>query len=163
MRNLESRNGFQTKGTKGTKEGTCLAGGNGANGEGKGVLPAEHGEHTEGDGCGARRKDGKVRREAVLADSHREGRLDVGPWWRRRRKPRPGELPYGVREVFSDPITRAFARERAAGVYANWQVRERAVGLEFKCVCCERTRPGRERREPGSQVCVRCVQEAGFV
>ncbi len=143
MRNLESRNGFQTKGTKGTKEGTCLTGGNGAN--------------------GAKREEGRAESGRVLADSHREGRLDVGPWWRRRRKPRPGELPYGVREVFSDPITRAFARERAAGVYANWQARERAAGVEFKCVCCERTRPGRERREPGSQVCVRCVQEAGFV
>lgn len=33
----------------------------------------------------------------------------------------------------------------------------------FRCVCCGRLRGDQERREPASEVCVRCVHEAGYL
>ena len=32
----------------------------------------------------------------------------------------------------------------------------------FRCVCCGRLRGEQERREPESEVCIRCVRDAGF-
>jgi len=32
----------------------------------------------------------------------------------------------------------------------------------FRCVCCGRLRGDQERREPASEVCIRCVRAAGF-
>ena len=62
-----------------------------------------------------------------------------------------------------DLIGRAFAREREALFWPVWQ--PESVPLPpgaFKCVCCVRNRSANERREPESEVCVRCVREAGF-
>jgi len=32
----------------------------------------------------------------------------------------------------------------------------------FRCVCCGRLRATNERREPASEVCIRCVEDAGY-
>ncbi len=67
-------------------------------------------------------------------------------------------------EAWPDAIERAWTRE--------WEARRRQVppmecesAMErvFECVCCGKTRPEEQRREPESEVCVRCVQEAGFL
>jgi hypothetical protein len=32
----------------------------------------------------------------------------------------------------------------------------------FRCLLCERVRPDEQRREPESEICIKCVEEAGF-
>ena len=64
-------------------------------------------------------------------------------------------------EMFSDPITRAIARDRElrrVGVPEDDTVWDHV----FWCVCCGRLRGEEERREPRSSLCIRCVREAGF-
>ena len=65
--------------------------------------------------------------------------------------------------AYADVITRAFQREREA---RRWPVWAPDILLlppgAFKCVCCGRNRAAEERREPKSEVCVRCVRMAGF-
>jgi hypothetical protein len=66
-----------------------------------------------------------------------------------------------VNEVFSDPITRAIARNRdlrQAGV----PERDSVFDHVFRCVCCGKVRSDEERQGPRSQLCLRCVQDAGF-
>jgi len=62
-----------------------------------------------------------------------------------------------------DRIGRAFARERKAGFWPVWQPGILLVHAAiFKCVCCGKERRTEDRREPESEVCVRCVRAAGF-
>ena len=65
-------------------------------------------------------------------------------------------------EMFSDPITRAFAREREARTWVRFLEADCHAYHVFECVCCGKTRPDELRREPWSEVCVKCVREAGF-
>jgi hypothetical protein len=62
-----------------------------------------------------------------------------------------------------DRIGRAFEREREARFWPVWQPEfvPPQPGA-FKCVCCGQTRKAEERREPESEVCVRCVRAAGY-
>ena len=32
----------------------------------------------------------------------------------------------------------------------------------FKCELCQQTRPDEMRREPDSEICIKCVEDAGF-
>jgi hypothetical protein len=62
-----------------------------------------------------------------------------------------------------DRLERAFERER-------WHRRVQPLPVSFDtvqahvfvCVCCGRRRRDEDRREPDSEVCVQCVQAAGF-
>jgi hypothetical protein len=67
-----------------------------------------------------------------------------------------------VAEVFEDPITRAYAREREARRWVRFLERDCWVNHVFRCVCCGRVRSEEERREPRSSLCIRCVREVGF-
>jgi hypothetical protein len=69
------------------------------------------------------------------------------------------------RGVQSDAIARAFKREREreARFWPVWQPDFVVMRpAEFKCVCSARNRKAEERREPESEMCVRCVRAAGF-
>jgi hypothetical protein len=67
-------------------------------------------------------------------------------------------------DPWRDPIALAFAREREARRYLPWPMEQDSVHWHvFRCVCCGKVRSDEERREPESEVCVRCVGEAGFV
>ena len=63
---------------------------------------------------------------------------------------------------YLDRIARAVERERE---HARVGVPERdAVWAHaFRCVCCGKLRGEQERREPRSEVCMRCVHEAGYL
>jgi hypothetical protein len=62
-----------------------------------------------------------------------------------------------------DWIGESFAREREARRIVRWPPEYESVFAHvFKCVCCGRTRPEEERREPHSDVCLSCVRAAGF-
>lgn len=65
-------------------------------------------------------------------------------------------------EGYQDRITRAFRRERGDGMPRLKPECETVWAHVFRCVCCGRLRDERERREPASEVCIRCVREAGF-
>jgi hypothetical protein len=62
---------------------------------------------------------------------------------------------------YQDRIARAVARERE---HLRVRIPERETVLDqtFQCVCCGCWRGNQERREPCSQVCLRCVEDAGF-
>jgi hypothetical protein len=78
---------------------------------------------------------------------------------KRRRGARCGGADFRLR----DPIALAFARERDARRCVVWPLEcESVFAHVFKCVCCGKTRPEEERREPESEVCVQCVRAAGF-
>ena len=63
---------------------------------------------------------------------------------------------------FMDRIDRAFERERAAREVC-WPPEDDSVWEHvFRCVCCGRSRREELRREPDSEVCVRCVEAAGL-
>ncbi len=64
-------------------------------------------------------------------------------------------------EGYLDRLARAVERERE---HARVRVPERDAvwARAFRCVCCGRLRDDRERREPASLVCMRCVREAGY-
>jgi hypothetical protein len=65
--------------------------------------------------------------------------------------------------IIPDCLARAFERER-------WHRRvlylpvsfDTARAHVFECVCCGRCRREEDRREPDSEVCIQCVNEAGF-
>jgi len=61
-----------------------------------------------------------------------------------------------------DFIGRAASREREARRICRAPERESVFARVFRCVVCDRQRPDEQRREPGSEVCVKCVEEAGF-
>ena len=62
-----------------------------------------------------------------------------------------------------DRIGKAFAREQEAGRWPVWGPELVIVApAVFRCVCCGGNRRTEERREPQSEVCVRCVRAAGF-
>ena len=62
---------------------------------------------------------------------------------------------------YQDRIARAVAREQER---VRVEMPERGTVLDqvFQCVCCGQARGDEERREPGSEVCMRCVEDAGF-
>src|SRR4051812_41273658 len=64
----------------------------------------------------------------------------------------------------TDTIGKAFAREREARFWPVWPtgavVMHAAI---FKCVCCDKHRRSDERREPDSEVCIRCERAAGYL
>jgi hypothetical protein len=63
-----------------------------------------------------------------------------------------------------DRIATAFERERGNRRFRQWPLEcETTYAHVFKCVCCGKTRPEQDRREPASEVCIHCVEEAGFV
>jgi hypothetical protein len=65
-------------------------------------------------------------------------------------------------EMF-DLLERAFERERGHRRRPAWPLEcYTAAAHVFKCVCCGKTRPDEQRREPASEVCMRCVRAAGF-
>jgi hypothetical protein len=73
--------------------------------------------------------------------------------WKQRRDPE-----------MLDRLEQAFERERGHRRRPVWPLELDTVYAHvFKCVCCERTRPDEQRQEPRSEVCLRCVREAGFV
>jgi hypothetical protein len=61
-----------------------------------------------------------------------------------------------------DLVGRAIAREREARRVIEPSARQAAMARVFNCVCCGRERRDEARREPRSEVCVRCAQLAGF-
>lgn len=63
-----------------------------------------------------------------------------------------------------DRIGRAFARERRAKFWPVWPSGVVVVHAAiFKCVCCDKQRRSDERREPESEVCIRCERAAGYL
>jgi len=60
-----------------------------------------------------------------------------------------------------DLIAKAFERERE-NQRLRAPERDSVWNHVFRCVCCGKVLDERERREPRSEVCVRCVREAGF-
>jgi len=62
-----------------------------------------------------------------------------------------------------DRLAGAFERERGHRRRPAWPLEcYTAAAHVFKCVCCGKTRPDEQRREPDSEVCIRCVRAAGF-
>jgi len=62
-----------------------------------------------------------------------------------------------------DLLQRAVERERNHKLPLRWALEQDSVWDHvFACVCCERVRGEEERREPRSEVCIRCVRAAGF-
>jgi hypothetical protein len=81
----------------------------------------------------------------------------------RRRRRLGTDAPRGL-PPWPDVIALAFEREREARRWPVWQPEPSARRIgDFKCVCCGRHRGGSERREPESEVCVRCVKAAGYL
>ncbi len=82
-------------------------------------------------------------------------------WARVRRLRRQVLWVPGDAGRYQDRIARAVARERE---YLRVGMPERETVLDhvFQCVCCGQVRGDEERREAGSEVCVRCVEDAGF-
>jgi hypothetical protein len=80
---------------------------------------------------------------------------------RKRRRRKAGSLEPDL-EAFSDPITRALARNREATSCVGFLEGDWWADHVFECVCCGRLRGEQERREPRSSLCIRCVREAGF-
>ena len=78
-----------------------------------------------------------------------------------RRKGRRRPVKRKAEEPLKDPIARAFEREREHARVGPPES-ETVWAHAFRCVCCGKLRGGQERREPRSQVCLRCVAEAGF-
>lgn len=67
-----------------------------------------------------------------------------------------------LNEMFSDPITRAIARNGELRRVVFPMECESAEADVFRCVCCGKVRGDAQRREHWSEVCVKCVEEAGF-
>jgi hypothetical protein len=68
-----------------------------------------------------------------------------------------------VEGAFKDRIAEAFERERERELgRIRVPERETAWAHVFRCVCCGKLRGEQDRREPESEVCLRCVAEAGF-
>ena len=79
-----------------------------------------------------------------------------------RKKGLPGPTVPREDTGYLDRIARAIERERE---HARVGVPEREAvwARAFRCVCCGRLRGDQERREPRSEVCMRCVHEAGYL
>ncbi len=78
----------------------------------------------------------------------------------RRQRRQPPWVPGDVGR-YQDQIARAVARE-AEHLRAVVPERGGVMDCVFRCVCCGQVRGDEERREPDSEVCVRCVEDAGF-
>ncbi len=80
---------------------------------------------------------------------------------RRRRMARQALWVPGDVGSYRDQIAAATARERE---HRRVEMPECETVLDhvFRCVCCGQVRGDEERREPGSEVCLRCVGDAGF-
>lgn len=94
----------------------------------------------------------------------KSGLVPSREYYRRRWRPlrrQPLWVPGDVGR-YQDRIARAVARERE---HRQVVMPERGTVFDhvFQCVCCGRVRGDEERREPASEVCLRCVQAAGFV
>ena len=71
--------------------------------------------------------------------------------------------PVTLEEIYQDRIARAVGRERAhRRVVLPSPEYETIWDHVFTCVCCGRVRGDEVRREPASEVCMRCVRAAGF-
>ena len=70
----------------------------------------------------------------------------------------PVDLPD---DNYQDLLARAIQRERDARRVRRPE-RDSVWAHVFRCVCCGRVRGEQERREPHSEVCIRCVRDAGF-
>jgi hypothetical protein len=82
---------------------------------------------------------------------------------RKERKGRKGVRGRSGAERLSggDALTAAVERERER--VPGWPPEVESVfDHVFMCVCCGRTLGDEKRREPDSEVCLRCVEEAGF-
>ena len=82
-------------------------------------------------------------------------------WARLRRMRRQG--PWVPDDVgsYQDRIARAVRREREHRQVGTLES-DSVIGHVFQCVCCGRVCGDEERREPSSEVCMRCVGDAGF-
>lgn len=69
--------------------------------------------------------------------------------------------PVLLDEGYQDRIAKAVEREREHRRVSAPE-RDSVAGHLFRCVCCGRVRSEEERREPKSELCMRCVREAGF-
>jgi|SRR3954463_12580759 hypothetical protein len=66
-------------------------------------------------------------------------------------------------DAYQDRIARAVGREREHRRVAFPTPECETVWAHvFTCVCCGRLRGEQERRDASSEVCVRCVREAGY-
>ena len=62
----------------------------------------------------------------------------------------------------NEHLLRAIAREREAG-RSPWPMELHTCDTRvFRCELCGRQRPEEQRREPESEICIKCVEEAGF-
>lgn len=55
-------------------------------------------------------------------------------------------------------LTREYERGRRVWPPSYQSVHQRV----FRCELCNRERPEEQRREPQSEICIKCVEEAGF-
>jgi hypothetical protein len=108
--------------------------------------------NTDGHGLGTANR--------ALITANGEDRRFAARELKRRRRRAASQKPDG--EPFSDPITKALARNREAASYVRFPEGECWVDHVFQCVCCRRMRPNRQRRERDSEVCVMCERAAGF-
>jgi hypothetical protein len=80
---------------------------------------------------------------------------------KRRSSKSPGE--WWVGRGYLDRIARAVEREREHQRVPRLPMEcDGVLAHVFQCVCCGRVRGDQERREPNSEVCIRCVVDAGF-
>lgn len=86
---------------------------------------------------------------------------DVFTAMKRPRKRRKPPVRWAVGDGYQDRIARAVRREREHQEVRALECDSVADHL-FRCVCCGRVRGEQERREPNSEVCMRCVRDAGF-
>jgi hypothetical protein len=101
---------------------------------------------------------GRAKAKSGLVPAREYYREKRKRWQRLQRQPPwvPGDVG-----TYRDRIARAVAREREQ-VRAAMPECETALDHVFRCVLCGRVRGDEERREPGSEVCLRCVEDAGF-
>ncbi len=62
----------------------------------------------------------------------------------------------------SDLIHIAVRREREARRFVLPLEQPSLHAGIFRCELCNRTRRDEQRREPDSEICIKCVEEAGF-
>lgn len=81
-----------------------------------------------------------------------------------RRKGLKGRKGLEGQEGFRDRIAAAFERERGDRTFPRRPLEcDTTYAHVFRCVCCGRKRREEDRREPNSEVCIQCVEEAGFL
>ncbi len=75
-----------------------------------------------------------------------------------------GNQPAAKPGESEDRIAQAFRREREHARIPRWPPELDTVWAHvFRCECCGRLRHEEERREPRSEICIRCVRDAGFL